>query len=109
MIAATGDRAFCVGMDLKSLGGFDADDAVREGRHAFMRFLRGEVGVPVIGAANGIAVGGGFEILLGCDIVVASTEAAFGLPEVKRGLIAGGGGAIALGTGCPWRSPCSWP
>jgi len=101
LIGAAGDRAFCVGMDLKSLGGFDADEAVREGRRGFMRFLHGEVGVPVVGAVNGIAVGGGFEILLGCDVVVASTEAAFGLPEVKRGLIAGGGGAIALGGRLP--------
>ena len=101
LIAAAGDRAFCVGMDLKSLGGFDADETVRAGRRDFMRFLHGEVGVPVVGAVNGIAVGGGFEILLGCDVVVASSEAAFGLPEVKRGLLAGGGGAIALGNRLP--------
>ena len=56
-----------------------------------MRLLAGEVGVPVIGAANASAVAAGFELLLGCDVVVASSEASFGLPEVKRGLFAGSG------------------
>jgi enoyl-CoA hydratase len=50
--------------------------------------------VPVIGAANATAVAGGFELLLSCDLVVASESAVFGLPEVKRGLIAAGGGVF---------------
>ena len=56
--------------------------------------------VPVVGAANGSAVAGGLELLLGCDVVVASTEARFGLPEVKRGLFAAGGGTL-LGNRIP--------
>jgi len=54
----------------------------------------------VIAAVNGAAVGGGFELALSCDLVVAAETARFGLPEVKRGLIAGGGGTL-LGTRLP--------
>jgi enoyl-CoA hydratase len=55
---------------------------------------------PVIAAVNGAAVGGGFELVLACDLVVAADTARFGLPEVKRGLFAGGGGTL-LGTRLP--------
>jgi enoyl-CoA hydratase/carnithine racemase len=58
---------------------------------AFMRLLSGEVGVPVIAAVNGVAVGAGCEIAFGSDVVIASPSASFGLPEVKRGLFAGSG------------------
>jgi enoyl-CoA hydratase len=58
----------------------------------YMRFIRGGSVKPVVGAANATAVGGGLEMLLACDLVVASDRAEFGLPEVKRGLFAGGGG-----------------
>jgi enoyl-CoA hydratase len=58
----------------------------------YIRFAKGELKVPVVGAANATAVAGGFELLLGCDVVVASEAASFGLPEVKRGLFAAGGG-----------------
>ncbi len=57
----------------------------------YLRLVAGEVEVPVIGAANASAVAAGFELLMGCDVVVASSEASFGLPEVKRGLFAGSG------------------
>ena len=50
--------------------------------------------MPVVGAANGSAVAGGLELLLGCDVVIASSGARFGLPEVKRGLFAAGGGTL---------------
>src|SRR6202012_1137402 len=53
-----------------------------------------EIGVPIVGAANATAVAGGFGLLLGCDVVVASESASFGLPEVKRGLFAAGGGVF---------------
>lgn len=47
---------------------------------------------PIIAAVNGIAMGGGVEMLLNCDLVVASRDAKLGLPEVKRGVVAGAGG-----------------
>ena len=63
-------------------------------KSGFARFAGGEIGVPVVGAANATAVAGGFELLLGCDVVVASESASFGVPEVKRGLFAAGGGVF---------------
>jgi enoyl-CoA hydratase/carnithine racemase len=95
VLTGTGERAFCSGMDLKSFSEGDVPgSAPGESTEAFYRLLRGEVGVPVVGAANGSAVAGGLELLLGCDVVIASSEARFGLPEVKRGLFAAGGGTL---------------
>jgi enoyl-CoA hydratase len=101
VLTGTGDRAFCAGMDLRAFAGGEQaalgdDDATR----GFHRFLGGEVTVPVVGAANATAVAGGLELLLGCDVIVASSEAKFGLPEVKRGLFPAGGGAF-IGTRIP--------
>ncbi len=105
IITGTGDRAFCVGMDLKafSSGASFAASNEREQQEmdAFKRLTEGNVRVPIIGAANGTAVGGGFELLLSCDLVVASAAAKFGLPEVKRGLIAAGGGVVFVGNRIP--------
>jgi len=95
VLTGTGDRAFCSGMDLRSFSEGDVPGATPgESTDAFYRLLRGEISVPVVGAANGAAVAGGLELLLGCDVVIASREARFGLPEVKRGLFAAGGGAL---------------
>jgi len=95
ILTGTGDRAFCAGMDLRS---FTAEGSpmlnAGEGAAGYARFARGELAVPVVGAANATAVAGGFEVLLGCDVVVASDKAVFGLPEVKRGLFAAGGGVF---------------
>jgi enoyl-CoA hydratase/carnithine racemase len=94
VLTGTGDRAFCAGMDLRSFAGGDDQAADRELMDAFLRLVRGEVGVPVVGAANASALAGGFELLLGCDLIVASSEAKFGLPEVKRGLFPAGSGTF---------------
>ena len=98
VLTGTGDRAFCAGMDLRAFAageqtGLGDDDAGR----AFLRLTEGTVAIPLVGAANGAALAGGFELLLGCDLIVASSEAKFGLPEVKRGLFPAGGGTF-LGT-----------
>ena len=93
VLTGTGDRAFCAGMDLQSFteneGMALGDDRATQ---AFYCLLRGQVEVPVVGAANATAVAGGFELLLGCDVIVASSQAKFGLPEVQRGLFPAGGG-----------------
>jgi enoyl-CoA hydratase len=98
VLTGTGDRAFCAGMDLRAFASGEqrglGDD---EDSGGFFRLMRGQVTVPVVGGANGTALAGGFELLLGCDVVVASSEASFGLPEVKRGLFPAGGGTF-LGT-----------
>ena len=101
VLTGTGDRAFCAGMDLRAFGEGrqpSAEDAARAA--AFGAFMKGETAIPVVGAANATAVAGGFELLLACDVVVASEDARFGLPEVKRGLFAAGGGAL-LGSRLP--------
>lgn len=95
VLTGTGDRAFCAGMDLRAFAaGGDPVDRDAAGMAAFGRFAAGDISVPVVGAANATAVAGGFELLLGCDVVVASDAASFGLPEVKRGLFAAGGGVF---------------
>jgi enoyl-CoA hydratase/carnithine racemase len=93
ILTGTGDRAFCAGMDLRAFAAAGTpSNSAGEGAAVFGRFVRGDLVVPVVGAANATAVAGGFELLLGCDVVVASDQAVFGLPEVKRGLFAAGGG-----------------
>lgn len=93
ILTAAGEKAFCSGMDLRAFsGGEDVGFGDTPENRAFQRLTRGKVEVPVIGAANGTAVGGGLELLLGCDLIVAAETAKFGLPEVQRGLFPGGGG-----------------
>jgi enoyl-CoA hydratase/carnithine racemase len=95
VLTGTGDRAFCAGMDLRLFAGGAAVGAGQEEATAgYHRLLQGRTAVPVIGAANGTAIGGGLELLLGCDLIVASEQARFGFPEVKRGLFPAGGGAF---------------
>jgi enoyl-CoA hydratase/carnithine racemase len=88
VLTGTGDRAFCSGEDLRSVAAGEASPPVHDG---FLRLLGGQLSIPVIAAVNATAVAAGLEILLGCDVVVASSTARFGLPEVKRGLFAGTG------------------
>jgi enoyl-CoA hydratase/carnithine racemase len=102
VITGTGERAFCSGMDLRAFAADDGKptDAQRRGMATFGRFMKGNVALPIVGAANATAVAGGFELLMGCDVIVASDQAKFGLPEVKRGLFAAGGG-VFIGTRIP--------
>ena len=96
VLTGTGDKAFCAGMDLKAFAGGDmgpgADD--QEAMAAFGKFTGGEGGCdkPVIAAAQATAVAGGLELVLACDLAVVAENAKIGLPEVKRGLFAAGGG-----------------
>ena len=101
VLTGTGDRAFCAGMDLRAFAsGEDMARGSPEATAAFGRLFAGDVAVPIVGAANATAVAGGLELLLGCDVIVASADAQFGLPEVKRGLFAAGGGT-AIGNRIP--------
>jgi enoyl-CoA hydratase len=101
VLTGTEDRAFCAGMDLREFAeGGQPSAGAAEGMQAFNRVLHGGTVVPLVGAANASALAGGFELLLACDVIVASSEAVFGLPEVKRGLFAAGGGT-GLGTRIP--------
>ncbi|HXY94121.1 MAG TPA: crotonase/enoyl-CoA hydratase family protein [Acidimicrobiia bacterium] len=93
IITGTGDRAFCAGMDLREFAERDRSGGDRSGSE-YLHFLQGGIEKPVIGAANATAVAGGFELLLACDLVVASEAARFGLPEVQRGLFPAGGGVL---------------
>jgi enoyl-CoA hydratase len=103
VLTGTGDRAFCAGMDLRAFSGGSVEPLTAEqeaGSPVAGRFMNGEYPVPVVGAANATAVAGGFELLLCCDVVVASEGAMFGLPEVKRALFPAGGG-VFLGNRIP--------
>jgi crotonobetainyl-CoA hydratase len=96
VLTGAGDKAFCAGADLKALA--RGESVIPAGREAWG--LAGYVGhaisKPTIAAVNGPALGGGTELVLASDLAVAADTATFGLPEVKRGLIAGAGGAFRL-------------
>lgn len=94
VLTGAGDRVFCAGMDLTSLGEWDETDDESPRGAALRSFMDGTFIKPVIAALNGAAVGGGLELVMGCDLVVAAEHARFGLPEVKRGLFAAGGGTL---------------
>lgn len=97
VLTGTGDRAFCAGMDLRAFAEGRTARAGGGGRDpmgSFGRFIRDSIPKPVIGAAQATAVAGGFELLLACDLIVASSAAQFGIPEVKRSLFAAGGGVF---------------
>ena len=94
IITGTG-RAFSAGADLKEWNGSMAADADPEKRMGkapeFTPLSRRKGKKPIIAAVNGLAMGGGCEFVVNCDIVLAAEEATFGLPEVKRGVAAIGG------------------
>jgi enoyl-CoA hydratase len=89
--------SFCAGMDLKAFA--RGENMVVEGRG--LGFTERPPAKPLIAAVEGYALAGGTELALATDLIVASRESAFGIPEVKRGLVAGGGGLLRL----PQRIP----
>lgn len=97
VIVLTGSgRAFCAGADLNAVGEGSALTADGHVEWGFAGIARHWIGKPIIAAVNGFAYGGGMEIVLACDLIVADPEAKFGLPEVTRGLIASAGGVLRL-------------
>jgi enoyl-CoA hydratase/carnithine racemase len=97
VLAAAGDKAFCVGADLKERAGFTLEDFHRNRKQIRGMFaaLRA-VPQPVIASVFGFALGGGFELVLSCDLVVAAEETKLGLPEARVGLLPAGGGTQLL-------------
>ena len=94
VLTGAGDRIFCAGMDLKAFGEGAAPVSSPRAAAMQMSLFNGEYPKPVVAAVNGAAVGGGLELVLGSDLVVAAAHARFGLPEVKRGLYPAGNGTM---------------
>ena len=93
IITGAGKEAFCAGNDLK----YSSQKPVYLPKNGFAALTtRGNRTKPIIAAVNGFAMGGGLEICLVCDLIVADTNAKFSLPEVKVGLFAGAGGLVRL-------------
>jgi len=98
VLTGAGDRAFSAGADMKSgtaQSGLDYWATARPGGFGGIA-LRDTLDVPVIARVNGVALGGGFEMVLGCDIVVAAEDASFGLPEARVGRLPLDGGMTLL-------------
>ncbi|MBN9062323.1 MAG: enoyl-CoA hydratase [Rhizobiales bacterium 65-9] len=92
--------AFCAGMDLKA---FLRGEVVKLKDKGFAGITQATLAKPMIAAVEGYALGGGFEIAIACDLIVAAETARFGLPEVKRGLVANAGGLVRLPFQLPSR------
>jgi enoyl-CoA hydratase/carnithine racemase len=94
VIQGAGDRAFCAGSDLKSIA---FDNGRRYPKNGYAGLIeRYDLNKPLIAAVDGFALGGGFEIALACDIIIATERSSFGLPEPLVGAVALGGGVHRL-------------
>ncbi len=108
VLRSSQDRAFCVGADLKERNTLTDAELVRQrpgNRAAYGGVL--DLPVPVVAAVEGYALGGGFELALSCDLVVAGEGATVGLPEVSVGVIPGGGGTQLLTRRVGWSRAAS--
>ncbi|NEA62449.1 enoyl-CoA hydratase-related protein [Streptomyces sp. SID12488] len=97
VLTSTHERAFCVGADLKERNSMSDAELIRQrpvARGAYTGVL--ELPMPTVAAVHGFALGGGFELALSCDLIVADATAVVGLPEVSVGVIPGGGGTQLL-------------
>ncbi len=95
IVTGAGDKAFSAGMDLKAFAAGEAAD-IMGANGGFGGIAQRDLSKPLIAAVNGSALAGGCEIMLSCDLVVAVEGATFGIPEVKRGLMAAAGALIRL-------------
>ncbi|MDT9591688.1 crotonase/enoyl-CoA hydratase family protein [Nocardioides zeae] len=96
---------FCAGMDLKA---FLAGEKPSIPGRGFAGIIEQPSAKPLIAAVEGYALAGGFEIALACDMIVAAENVKFGLPEVKRGLVAAGGGLMRLPQRVPYHLAMQW-
>jgi enoyl-CoA hydratase/carnithine racemase len=100
ILTAVAGKAFCAGADLGEVAaGRGASLVTPEG--GFAGFVHAFRRKPWIAAVHGFVLGGGLEISLACDLIVATQNATFGLPEPKRGMLAGAGGAYRLARAIP--------
>src|SRR5215217_4483926 len=91
---------FCAGMDLKA---FAAGERPIVAGRGFAGIAQRAARKPLIAAVEGYALAGGFEVALACDLIVAARDARFGIPEVKRGLVAAAGGLLRLPRRIPYH------
>lgn len=104
VVVITGEgRAFCAGMDLKAFASGASVEPIGHPEWGFAGVVRHPIDKPVIAAVNGAAFGGGAEIALSADLIVADERAQFALPEIDLGLFAAAGGVMRLGQQLPQR------
>lgn len=103
VLTGAGDRSFCAGADLKAISRGESLNPPGTEAWGFAGMVQHPISKPVIAAVNGNALGGGTELVLASDLAVAADTANFGLPEVKRGLIAAAGGVIRLPAQLPQK------
>ncbi|MFN8073705.1 MAG: crotonase/enoyl-CoA hydratase family protein [Mycobacterium sp.] len=96
VITGAGDKSFCAGADLKAISRGENIFHPDHPEWGFAGYVQHYIDKPIIAAVNGTALGGGTELALASDLVVAQASAQFGLPEVKRGLIAAAGGVFRI-------------
>lgn len=105
VLTGSGDRAFCAGADVKNVSKTGLEYWADTRANGFGGIaLRNTLDVPVIARVNGHALGGGFETVLGCDIVIAAEEATFAFPEPRLGRIPLDGGMVLLQRQIPFRA-----
>ncbi len=97
IVTGAGDRAFVAGADIAAMAKMSAVDGLEFSRlgHRVMQSFE-DLPIPVIAAVNGFALGGGLELAMACDLIIASEKARFGQPEINLGLIPGFGGTQRL-------------
>ena len=109
ILTGAGERAFVAGADIAQMADYDEEEAktLASKGHRVLAALEA-LPFPVIAAVNGFALGGGCELALACDVILASENAKFGQPEVKLGLIPGMGGCIRLPRKIGHAAACEW-
>lgn len=111
ILSGAGNRAFCVGQDMKELASRISEGSAAQssfgsrGKPGWPRLTeRFNLSKPVIAKVHGFVLGGGFELALACDVIIAADNSVFGLPEARLGLIPGAGGVFRLTRQIPLKT-----
>jgi len=96
VVLAGSESAFSAGADIKEMAGLSAVDMAKTGHHSRLWDRVGKYPKPIVGAVSGFVLGGGLELAMSCDILIASETAKMGQPEINIGVIPGGGGTQRL-------------